>query len=101
MLHDGIAAKADQWKGVIKIGRTHMQDATPLTLGQEWSGYALSRDERLQTADDFQRYPLHHDPVFGVLCAGLSFSSSRVRVHLELKWFARFFPLSIYPQFIL
>jgi fumarate hydratase, class II len=39
-LHDGIAAKAEEWKDVIKIGRTHMQDATPLTLGQEWSGYA-------------------------------------------------------------
>jgi fumarate hydratase class II len=39
-LHDGIAAKAEEWKNVIKIGRTHMQDATPLTLGQEWSGYA-------------------------------------------------------------
>ena len=39
-LHDAIAAKADEWKGVVKIGRTHMQDATPLTLGQEWSGYA-------------------------------------------------------------
>src|SRR5271156_6265133 len=35
MLHDQIAAKAEQWKDVIKIGRTHMQDATPLTLGQE------------------------------------------------------------------
>ena len=34
-LHDQIAAKAEQWKDVIKIGRTHMQDATPLTLGQE------------------------------------------------------------------
>src|ERR1700723_2947577 len=39
-LHDAIAAKAAEWKDVIKIGRTHMQDATPLTLGQEWSGYA-------------------------------------------------------------
>src|SRR6201993_4460283 len=39
-LHDAIAAKAEEWKDVIKIGRTHMQDATPLTLGQEWSGYA-------------------------------------------------------------
>jgi fumarate hydratase, class II len=38
-LHDAIAAKVAQWKDVIKIGRTHMQDATPLTLGQEWSGY--------------------------------------------------------------
>ena len=39
-LHDAIAAKAEAWKDIVKIGRTHMQDATPLTLGQEWSGYA-------------------------------------------------------------
>jgi fumarate hydratase class II len=39
-LHEAIAAKAEEWKDIIKIGRTHMQDATPLTLGQEWSGYA-------------------------------------------------------------
>ncbi|HLH92017.1 MAG TPA: class II fumarate hydratase [Xanthobacteraceae bacterium] len=38
-LRDAIAAKALEWKDIIKIGRTHMQDATPLTLGQEWSGY--------------------------------------------------------------
>jgi fumarate hydratase, class II len=52
-LHDAIAAKAKQWDDVIKIGRTHMQDATPLTLGQEWSGYAgmLSDDlERIEGA---------------------------------------------------
>jgi len=39
-LHDAIAAKAEAWKDIVKIGRTHMQDATPLMLGQEWSGYA-------------------------------------------------------------
>jgi fumarate hydratase class II len=52
-LHDGIAAKADEWKDIIKIGRTHMQDATPLTLGQEWSGYAgmlADNLERLETS---------------------------------------------------
>lgn len=38
-LHDAIAAKAGEWNDIVKIGRTHMQDATPLTLGQEWSGY--------------------------------------------------------------
>ena len=38
-LHDAIALKVEEWKDIIKIGRTHMQDATPLTLGQEWSGY--------------------------------------------------------------
>jgi fumarate hydratase, class II len=38
-LHDAIAAKSKEWDDIVKIGRTHMQDATPLTLGQEWSGY--------------------------------------------------------------
>jgi fumarate hydratase class II len=38
-LHDAIAAKVVEWSDIVKIGRTHMQDATPLTLGQEWSGY--------------------------------------------------------------
>jgi len=52
-LRDEIAVKAEEWNGIIKIGRTHMQDATPLTLGQEWSGYAgaLSDDhERIEDA---------------------------------------------------
>jgi fumarate hydratase class II len=51
-LYDAIAAKADQWKGVIKIGRTHMQDATPLTLGQEWSGYAGMLEDNLERIED-------------------------------------------------
>jgi fumarate hydratase class II len=51
-LHDGIAAKAEEWKDVIKIGRTHMQDATPLTLGQEWSGYAGMLEDNLVRIED-------------------------------------------------
>ena len=39
-LHAELSAKASAWNGIIKIGRTHTQDATPLTLGQEFSGYA-------------------------------------------------------------
>jgi fumarate hydratase class II len=39
-LHQALDAKAKAWAGIIKIGRTHTQDATPLTLGQEFSGYA-------------------------------------------------------------
>ena len=39
-LHAALEAKAKQWAHIIKIGRTHTQDATPLTLGQEFSGYA-------------------------------------------------------------
>ena len=47
-LRDAIAAKAVAWKDIIKIGRTHMQDATPLTLGQEWSGYAAMLTDDLE-----------------------------------------------------
>jgi fumarate hydratase, class II len=39
-LHTALDAKAKAWSGIIKIGRTHTQDATPLTLGQEFGGYA-------------------------------------------------------------
>ena len=39
-MHGELAAKAQAWDGIVKIGRTHTQDATPLTLGQEFSGYA-------------------------------------------------------------
>ena len=39
-LHDALVAKSEEFKDIIKIGRTHTQDATPLTLGQEFSGYA-------------------------------------------------------------
>jgi fumarate hydratase class II len=51
-LHDAIAAKAKEWDDVVKIGRTHMQDATPLTLGQEWSGYAGMLADDLERIDD-------------------------------------------------
>jgi fumarate hydratase class II len=43
-LRDAISAKAEAWKEIVKIGRTHLQDATPLTLGQEFSGYAAMLD---------------------------------------------------------
>jgi fumarate hydratase class II len=39
-LHGALAAKSEAWADIVKIGRTHLQDATPLTLGQEFSGYA-------------------------------------------------------------
>jgi fumarate hydratase class II len=51
-LHDAIAAKASEWDGIVKIGRTHMQDATPLTLGQEWSGYVGMLADDLERIED-------------------------------------------------
>ena len=52
-LQAALADKADAWKDIVKIGRTHLQDATPLTLGQEFSGYATQMRyaiERVETA---------------------------------------------------
>ena len=46
-LRDAFNQRADEWKDIVKIGRTHMQDATPLTLGQEWSAYAAMMTDNL------------------------------------------------------
>jgi len=51
-LRDAIAAKADQWQDVVKIGRTHMQDATPIALGEEWAGYVGMLSDNLGRIDD-------------------------------------------------
>jgi fumarate hydratase class II len=51
-LHDSIDAKAKEWADIVKIGRTHMQDATPITLGQEWSGYVGMLADNLERIDD-------------------------------------------------
>src|SRR5215468_12711981 len=51
-LRDAVSAKAGQWKDIVKIGRTHMQDATPLTLGQEWSGYEGMLADDLERIED-------------------------------------------------
>ena len=40
LMHARLADQAERWDSIVKIGRTHLQDATPLTLGQEFSGYA-------------------------------------------------------------
>ncbi|KAL4069565.1 fumarate hydratase [Scleroderma citrinum] len=50
-LRDALQAKADEFKDIIKIGRTHLQDATPLTLGQEFSGYV----QQIQNGTDRMR----------------------------------------------
>ncbi len=49
LMHARLADQAQRWDGLVKIGRTHLQDATPLTLGQEFSGYAA------QVADCIER----------------------------------------------
>jgi len=50
-LHDALAKKQDEFKDIIKIGRTHLMDATPLTLGQEFSGYVAQVEYLLKVLD--------------------------------------------------
>ena len=47
-LQQVISGKAAEWKDVVKIGRTHLQDAVPLTVGEEWSGYATQIVDALE-----------------------------------------------------
>ena len=51
-LRDALAAKADAFKNVVKTGRTHFMDATPLTLGQEFSGYVQQLDNGIRAIDN-------------------------------------------------
>src|SRR6266550_480260 len=72
-IYDAISAKAEEFKDVVKIGRTHLQDATPLTVGQEMSGWAslLARDiERLKMA-----MPGLHDLAIGGTAVGTGLNS--------------------------
>lgn len=59
-LHAALAKKAGAWNEVVKIGRTHLQDATPLTLGQEFSGYAAQVELGVARINDSlaRLYPL-------------------------------------------
>jgi fumarate hydratase, class II len=54
-LRNAINQKAVAWGDIVKIGRTHMQDATPLTLGQEWSGYVGMLDDNLERLEDARK----------------------------------------------
>ena len=47
-LRDTLARKSEEYKGIVKIGRTHLQDATPITLGQEMSGWVAQLDHGLR-----------------------------------------------------
>jgi fumarate hydratase class II len=47
-MRDKLAELAKRWDGIVKIGRTHLQDATPLTLGQEFSGYAAQLGDNIE-----------------------------------------------------
>ncbi len=85
-LHDALAAKAREFSDVVKTGRTHLQDATPITLGQEFSGYASQIEHGIKRVENVLPHlrelaiggtavgtGLNAHPEFaGRVCAGLS-----------------------------
>src|SRR5438874_1211334 len=50
-MHKRLADQAQRWDSIVKIGRTHLQDATPLTLGQEFSGYAAQIEDCIERVE--------------------------------------------------
>jgi fumarate hydratase class II len=52
LMHQRLADQARRWDAIVKIGRTHLQDATPLTLGQEFSGYAQQLEDCIARVQD-------------------------------------------------
>src|SRR5499426_2997477 len=54
-LRDAIERKSKKWARVVKIGRTHLEDATPLTVGQEWSGYVGALDDAIAEVEHATR----------------------------------------------
>src|SRR5712671_3588584 len=83
-----LAAKRDAFAGIVKIGRTHLQDATPLTLGQEFSGY-VAQLEHAQEAINAAQAGLYELAIGGTAVGtGLNTHpdfAQRVCAHLELK----------------
>jgi fumarate hydratase class II len=67
-LRDAIAAKAEQFDDIVKIGRTHLQDAVPLTLGQEFGGYVAQLDADLARLE--QVLPGHYELAIGGTAVG-------------------------------
>ncbi|WP_312033872.1 class II fumarate hydratase [Actinoplanes sp. TBRC 11911] len=54
-LRDALERRSRRWADVVKIGRTHLEDATPLTVGQEWSGYAGALDDAIAEVEHATR----------------------------------------------
>ncbi|MEM1330010.1 MAG: class II fumarate hydratase [Planctomycetota bacterium] len=75
-LHKALVAKAEAWDKVVKIGRTHLQDATPIRLGQEFSGYAA----QMEHAEDRLHRALH---VLGELSIGGTAVGTGINTHKD------------------
>lgn len=86
VLHDSLAAKAKEWHEVVKAGRTHLMDAVPVTLGQEFSGYAAQIDYGIERVE--ATLPRLGELAIGGTAAGTGLNTDAdfgARVTTELK----------------
>ncbi len=72
-LHGALQAKAEEWTSIVKIGRTHVMDAVPLTLGQEFSGYVQQVAYGIQRAE--QTLPRLYELALGGTAVGTGINS--------------------------
>jgi fumarate hydratase, class II len=74
-LHKALDAKAQEFKPIVKIGRTHLMDATPLTLGQEFSGYATQMKNSIQRVKN--TLPHLHELALGGTAVGTGLNTHK------------------------
>ncbi|XP_014475222.1 PREDICTED: fumarate hydratase, mitochondrial-like isoform X2 [Dinoponera quadriceps] len=74
-LHEALKAKSEEWKDIIKIGRTHVQDAVPLTLGQEFSGYVAQLEKGIKRVKD--TLPRLYELALGATAVGTGLNSRK------------------------
>src|SRR5665811_320597 len=74
-LRNALNDKAKEWKDIIKIGRTHTQDATPITLGQEFSGYATMVDNSIRRVE--QALPAIYELAQGGTAVGTGLNAKK------------------------
>ena len=77
LLRDTLARKSEQFRDIVKIGRTHLQDATPLTLGQEMSGWVAQLDHGIRHVES--ALPHLRELALGASTPGLALAGLRLR----------------------
>ncbi|XP_029156105.1 fumarate hydratase, mitochondrial-like [Nylanderia fulva] len=94
-LHEALKEKSEEWKNIIKIGRTHAQDAVPLTLGQEFSGYTMQVKYGIQRVK--AALPRLYQLALGGTAVGTGLNARKVAVEKIVAKVAEFTGLPFVP----
>ena len=98
-LRDALQAKVEQWGTLVKIGRTHLMDAVPLTLGQEFSGYVQQLDEDIERIAS--TLPRLYELALGGTAVGTGLNAPKGFAELAVGYIARTtnLPFKVGPNF--